>query len=522
MKKIAILFCLLLQAQPAAVRAASLEQLVSEMYGADQARRLSAAGELLAQYPSDAPAEISRILKTPTAAFNEKFQLDLCILLAKRGDDASRDVILLKQKENSRRALWIVEESLVQSKNKDSITKLIPGMLTNLRPADRELGFYLVGNLAISMQKDIFVKALVQERGPEAFEQAIESAVLLSKKVKIASLLLANIDVVPSFDDRMAIATVVGKSGDTSCVQALVKMLADPAMRPFALEALSRMKQEDGLKDAAAILAPAATEPPGVPLRDHLRSTALYALLRYPVDRITSQLAMLINPTSAFLLDDFDQIIDSRIYLLKWMAEHPDPRFASILQPALGSESSLAHRHAIQKALSAVQGAAALSVMTSDAEKGDPEAIIGIAESGGETAQNTILAKLATLIDAGLPTNNQTSLACIAALGHFNTPSSIEMLARVVKLDLPPYSLEAVKQLSTLKAVEAQQAVVDALKSGVSDIRRAACIVIGASGTVANIKSLDSLQRRDPSSDVRLEARRAIDAIRNRSQKGHS
>lgn len=507
-------------AAPAAMSAESFEQLRSEMYtGADQARRLSAAGRLLAAYPVDALGEFALLLRTPVERFNESFQKEICLMLARRGDDASIDVIMRKQKENSERALWIVEAALEAVKDRARVSRMLPGLLTGLRAVDRELGFYLAGKLSLTEHKELFVKALVQERNRPAFEQAIESAGLLARSTRISGSLIANLDLVPAFEDRLRIAGVIGRSGDVTCVPALAALLktGDEPQRCLALEALSLLKQEEALQAAQQILPPTSNEIPDVPARDRLRGHALRALLRFPPDRIAPLIAILLQPSAAFLLEDTGRTIESRAYLLDWLAGHPDKRYAAELQAMLAVATNNRYREAVLRALAATKDATTLPVVRQEAEKGDPAAIVALGEAGGAESESYVLTKLSGLMQSGLEQSPDEALALIAVAGSFSSsPDVTAALGAVAKLDRPPFSTEALKQLGRLHSPDSLKIVAAALGSPLTDIRRAACLVLAQSGSSSHLKSLDLLSRKDPSAEVRNDARRALTAIKSR------
>lgn len=495
------------------------EQLRSELYtGADQARRLSAAARLLAAYPVDALGEFSLLLRTPVVRFNEAFQKEICLMLARRGDDASIDVIMRKQKETSERALWIVEASLEAVKDRARVSKMIPGLLTSLRAADRELGFYLAGKLSLTEHKELLVKALVQERNRPAFEQAIESAGLLARSTRISGSLIANLDLVPAFEDRLRIAGVIGRSGDATCVPALAGLLkaGDEPRRCLALEALSLLKREEALQAAQQILPPTSGEIPDVPARDRLRGFALRAVLRFPPDRIAPLVAILLQPSAAFLLEDAGRSIESRSYLLEWLAGHPDKRYAADLHAMLAGATNNRYREAVLRALAATRDSTALPVLRQEAEKGDPPAIVALGEAGGAESESYVLSKLNELMQSGLEQSPDEALALITATGGFSSPDVTTALGAVAKLDRPPFSTEALKQLGRIHSTDSLKIVADALKSASTDIRRAACLVLAQSGSSSHLKSLDLLSRKDPSAEVRNDAKRAVATIRNR------
>lgn len=518
---VAILGVLLLG--PCAARAAEqVEELRAALYATNaEARRLDAAGKLLAVSPADALDEFGKILRTPAAPFNQSFQTQLCRLLAKRGDAASMDLILRKQKENSERAMWVVEDALLAASSRASVSKLIPGLLTSLRAADRELGFFLIGKMGLTEHKDVFVKALVQERNRPAFEQAIESATSLSRSARIATNLVTSLSLVPAFDDRRMIVRVAGKSGDTSCVPALTELLhkADADGHCLGLEGLSLLNRPEALRDAMTTLKPASDEPPDIPGRDKLKGFALEALLRYPAESIVGEIPILLAPAAAFLFDHDERAVDSRLFLLDWMTEHPDVRFAPALTSLLESEEAVRLRQSAVRALGATKAAAATGAIQKEANKGDPEAVVALGLAGGTASEQYLLSRLGELMQSGPDQAPDTTLGCIAALGRFSSPAAIEALGKVAQLNLLPFSAEALKQLGTMKDTTAQGFVVDALKSPNADIRRAACIVIGRSGGTSQLKTLDLLSRRDQSQAVRDAAREAATSIRARLPK---
>ncbi|MEW6363631.1 MAG: HEAT repeat domain-containing protein [Acidobacteriota bacterium] len=498
-----------------------LAQIRADLYSTETSRRLSAASRMMDGYPDEALSEFARILKAPAAGYNEELQRGLCVILARRGSDPAIELILRKQKEDTASARWVVKEALGACNDTSRISALIPGMLTNFRAADRELGFYLVGKLGLSDRKDILVKALAQERNREAFEQAVESAGLLMRKTKIASALLSNLDLIPAFEDRLAVAGVIGRSGDSSCVPALLAMLKSTVAesRSIALEALSLMKRDEALRDAIAALTPRETDPPAVPQRDRLRSFAMRALLRYPADKIEGQIASLLRPNAAFLVEDGEYAVDSRVFLLEWIEQHPDARFAPALKEALANESDIRRRRAAEAALAALHDPSSSSDFKQAFEKGDTGALVFLAAADPGQTEPVVLGKLKALMQAGLSTDPDTAMACIDAAGKLATPAAVEALVRVVQLEADPFSVEALSRLGESQTPEAKASVLEALGSKTSEMRRAACLVLARAGESDALKTLDTMARRDASSTVRAAAKKAADSIRARSKR---
>lgn len=503
-----------------AASAQAFEELRAGFYAEnDTAKRVKTAEEMLKLQPGEALDELGRFLRGPVGRFNEEIQRQICLLLARRADDASLDVILKKQKENSERALWIVEEALASVKDRARISRLIPGMLANMRPADRELGFYLIEKMALTEHKDLLVKALVQERNRPAFEQAAAAVRAIGKSSKVGSTLIASLHLLPTFEDRLAAMQALGDSGDISALTSLIKMLGAESEddRCIAIEALSRLKREEALKAAVTILAPAGGEVAAIPPRNRLKGFALVAMLRFPATQTSAQISALLKPHAAFVFDSDGYTVDSRIRLLEWIAANPDARYAADIEAIVRSDGSNRHRAKAAEVLGMLKRPESVAVLKEQSEKGETGATRGLGAAGGEEAESHLIAKLDAIVAAGLDTDPTQALTCIETLGAFTSAASIEALGRLVALEKVPFSVEALKQLARSTDAGAKARVTGALTSGSETMRRAACILLGSHGDSSSLKTLDSITRRDASAAVRAAAKAAAADIRSRA-----